>query len=123
MTRHAELSEAATTTPRGARHFVRESLGGYPGTTVDGATQLVYEIVTLSMATSGASAVRINVEQSPDAVRVEVHEPPRRPDHRRSSDVADMSEEILDSVTDRWGIDDSPAGRVVWFELEVDRAG
>ena len=83
----------------------------------------MYEIVTLSMATSGASAVRINVEQSPDAVRVEVHEPPPRPDHRRSADVTDMREEILDSVTDRWGIDDSPAGRVVWFELEVDRAG
>jgi len=119
MLRGATLSETATTTAHGARQFVRDALVDCPETVVDSAMLLVSEITTTSMAIWGASAVRIIVLRSSEEVRVEVHEPPSRPVHRRYDDVTGPGDGIVGSVADRWGVDHLAAGRVVWFEVEV----
>lgn len=119
MMRVEKIDETATTAPRGARAFVRETLSGWDGTTRDAATTLVSEITTVSMAVSGAAAVRISIVRTSDKVRIEVHEPAIRSESGRYDDVPAHSEDLVASIADRWGIDDEPRGRVVWFELDA----
>jgi len=117
MERGGKLSETATTAPGGARRFVRDSLADCDVTIVDDAALLVSEITTSCMVSSGATAVRINVLQSGRTIRVEVHEPPQ-PVRGPARPSSGYSAEIVGEVADRWGVDDLPTGRVVWFELE-----
>lgn len=120
MVEGGRRSEAATTAPRGARHFVRESLEGWDGSTIDDAVLLVSEIATGSMAASGAAAIRINVLSTAGIIRVEVHHPSCRSDRHRYDDVPDHSTGVVGTLADRWGVTDESGGRIVWFELDGD---
>ena len=120
MVRGGQLSETATTAPRGAGQFVRESLAGCPTRAIDDAATLAAEIATSCMAATGASAVRVNVERSIDAVRVEVHAPPAPAvAGHRYADLPELRDDLVEALADRWGVDHRPTERIVWFELEV----
>jgi serine/threonine-protein kinase RsbW len=56
-------------------------------------------------------------------VRVEVHDGggPTSP-RRRVHDLESMTGrglDLFDALSDRWGVDGSPDGRRVWFELDL----
>ena len=85
----------------------------------DTAALALSEIVTNAFVHTGA-AVAVLVSASPDGVRVEVVDSsPRPPVPRRHADQAGTGRglQIVEQVTEHWGVQRSGAGKVVWFEV------
>jgi anti-sigma regulatory factor (Ser/Thr protein kinase) len=112
--------------PRRARRFVRKTLlrWGRPDLVRD-AELLVDELVANAMLHAHGSGVDVTVRAEGDIVRVEVADPDPdfTIDFRRSADAPPrLGLRIVDSVADRWGVEPSEHGKVVWFELDRGHA-
>ena len=111
-----------------ARATTRRALraAGLPDDHVERAALLVSELVTNAVV-HAASDVRIRVSARP-VTRVEVEDDSPRLPKTPSPTAADALEPgglgltIVDCLASRWGADPRPKGKVVWFELDHERA-
>jgi anti-sigma regulatory factor (Ser/Thr protein kinase) len=108
-----------------ARRFVVSAIHA-PGSARDITRLLVSEAATNAILHSasgdgGTFAVRYLI--SDHLVRVEVHDGggPSSP-RRRVHDLESMTGrglDLFDALSDRWGVDGTPDGWTVWFELDL----
>ena len=108
--------------PRRARRFVRTTLlrWGRPELVRD-AELLVDELVSNAMLHAHGTGVDVTLRADDDVLRVEVADPD--PDftidfRRPSASAPRLGLRIVDSVADRWGVEPTDLGKVVWFELD-----
>jgi anti-sigma regulatory factor (Ser/Thr protein kinase) len=91
----------------------------------DVASLLTSELVTNALVHTGA-AVTLSVEITEAGLRVETADhslaPPRR-QHSRPDASGGRGLVIVERLATSWGYDLRPAGKVVWFELRLDRKG
>ncbi len=116
-------SEAAA--PRGARAFVRESLGAADAQLLDSVELMVSELVTNAVA-HASSATRVDVYLAPRAVRVEVYDDDPTMPTRRDPDTDGPGGRglmIIDQLASQWGSHPEGDGKVVWFELARSAQG
>ena len=111
------------------RH-VREFVGRVVGGTgvADDVVLLSSELATnavLHSASGGDGTFTVLVLVEGGLVRVEVHDrgSAEVPAIRQSRQLADSGAglNLVDYIADRWGFYGGPSGRVVWFEMDVDR--
>lgn len=111
MSDHLAL-RADRSAPQRARTWMTEQVNLDPIRQAE-ATLLLSDLVTLVVAASGPidePEVSVSVEHGPVSVVFSV----------RGSDgpvVDDLMKRLLDHVARRWGSEDHPEGRVVWFEV------
>ena len=108
-----------------ARRFVASAIQG-PGPAREVSRLLVSEAATNALLHSssgegGSFAVEYLI--SDDLLRVEVHDGggpggPRRRIHHVES-MTGRGLDLFDALSDRWGVDGSPDGWTVWFELDL----
>ena len=108
---------------RAARRFVQERCGdlGLTEERCDDALLLTSELVTNAVL-HGRSEVCVEVTPAAESVRIAVldensrHPAPVREDH----DALDgRGLALVAAVATRWGVDDRPLGKSVWFELSL----
>ncbi len=103
--------------PAYARRLVRERLGRGP---TDEAELLASELVTNALVHTDRGPIRMAIEVDGGVVRVEVRDADPRP-----PELADPAPEdehgrglaLVEALSERWGVDRRPDGKVVWFEL------
>jgi anti-sigma regulatory factor (Ser/Thr protein kinase) len=113
--------------PNAAREARREIAGvapALPSDVVDDVTLLVSELVTNSFRHSGrreGDPINLRVDLTGSTVRIEVsdHGDVSTPAIRDPGDDGGWGLRIVERVADRWGTDEIPGGRVVWFEVEA----
>ena len=109
-----------------ARRFVASAIQG-GGPARDVSRLLVSEAATnavLHSATGDGGSFSVAYLISDHLLRVEVHDGggpsgPRRRVHHLES-MTGRGLELFDALSDRWGVDGSPDGWTVWFELDLD---
>jgi anti-sigma regulatory factor (Ser/Thr protein kinase) len=108
-----------------ARRFVGAAIHG-GGPARDVTRLLVSEAATnalLHSASGDGGTFSVAYLISGDLLRVEVHDgggpgsPQRRVHHLES--MTGRGLDLFDALSDRWGVDGSPDGRTVWFELDL----
>jgi anti-sigma regulatory factor (Ser/Thr protein kinase) len=108
-----------------ARRFVASAIQG-GGPARDVSRLLVSEAATnavLHSATGDGGSFSVAYLISDHLLRVEVHDGggpsgPRRRVHHLES-MTGRGLELFDALSDRWGVDGSPHGWTVWFELDL----
>lgn len=123
MIRNAQLHELATTTPAGARSFVRDELDGWTEhALVADAVLLVSELATIALVERAAPAARIGVARGTDGVRIEVtdHSHTDVPPPVNALDQMEREQGlgIVAALATEWGIAEHPDEHTVWFELK-----
>lgn len=132
------LSRGATATPLGpalielapelasamaARHFVADALArSGVDCLVDVGVLLISELVTNAVRHAGGP-VHLHIVVGQDNVRLEVID--EAPDGPRSSSAGSFAERgrgllIVDALASRWGVEELPPGKRVWFELDLE---
>jgi anti-sigma regulatory factor (Ser/Thr protein kinase) len=112
-----------------ARRFVSSAIRR-GGPVRDASRLLVSEAATNALLHSdsgdgGSFAVEYLI--SDDLLRVEIHDGggptgPRRRVHHLES-MTGRGLDLFDALSDRWGVNGGPAGRTVWFELDLAAEG
>jgi anti-sigma regulatory factor (Ser/Thr protein kinase) len=108
-----------------ARRFVASAIHG-GGSARDVSRLLVGEAATnavLHSASGNGGSFSVAYLISDDLLRVEVHDGgapsgPRRRVHHLES-MTGRGLDLFDALSDRWGVDGSPDGWTVWFELDL----
>jgi serine/threonine-protein kinase RsbW len=109
-----------------ARRFVASAIHGV-GPARDVSRLLVSEAATNALLHSGSGegggSFSVAYLISDHVLRVEVHDGggptgPRRRVHHLES-MTGRGLDLFDALSDRWGVDGSPDGRTVWFELDL----
>ena len=102
------------------RHFVT-SAGHFLGTGADmDVVALLTSELTANAVNHADTDLTLQLDLTPDRLRVEVRdgaagEPrPRQPRH---DDPTGRGLMIVDALADRWGVEPTPPGKTVWFEL------
>ena len=111
-----------------ARRFVASAIQG-GGPARDVSRLLVSEAATnalLHSASGEGGSFAVEYLISKDLLRVEVHDGggpsgPRRRVHHPES-MTGRGLDLFDALSDRWGVDGSPEGWTVWFELDLAAA-
>jgi len=113
---------ADLTSVRAARRFVAErcAAAGLSADRCDDALLLTSELVTNAVL-HGRSEVEVVVASTARRVRIEVADENSRrpqpvPEDPNALDGRGLA--LVDAVALRWGVDDRPLGKAVWFELE-----
>lgn len=126
MELHIEVPATATA-PRRARHAVNDSLSALPGGTRELVHLALSEMVANAVRHGGLGprdSVHVIVQTSDSLVRVCVEQHTPAPATRRSHDEGPrengMGLAIVEEITDRWGFEQGPPGRV-WFEVGARR--
>jgi anti-sigma regulatory factor (Ser/Thr protein kinase) len=110
-------------TPADARHFIAEAICvPHNASVLHEAELLVSELVTNAVR-HGTPPIRLRVEcdASHDMV-VRVADANREPPVRLHPDPADESGrgmELVDVISDAWGVELLPDGKQVWFRLKT----
>jgi anti-sigma regulatory factor (Ser/Thr protein kinase) len=107
-----------------ARKLVHRAMEDRDGEARDASVLLTSEVVTNALVHAGGS-VEVHVTLSPSTVRVEVRDTSRRAPLRRNAheDATNgRGLELVELLAARWGVDPSPEGKTVWFELERPKA-
>lgn len=108
-----------------ARRFVASAIHG-GGPARDVSRLLVSEAATnavLHSASGNGGTFAVQYLISEDRLRVEVHDgggptsPQRRVHHLES--MTGRGLDLFDALSDRWGVDGSPDGWTVWFEINL----
>ena len=108
-----------------ARRFVASAIHG-SGPARDVSRLLVSEAATnavLHSASGDGGSFSVAYLISDHLLRVEVHDGggpsgPRRRVHHLES-MTGRGLELFDALSDRWGVDGTPDGWTVWFELDL----
>src|SRR5262245_55908670 len=113
--------EAAST--REARTKVRDMAApAWPATCVATLQVLVDELVTNAIL-HARSAADLSATLDGHLARIEVRDrSPRLPTalHYGTNSLTGRGLHLLDALADRWGVDEEPGGKVVWFELACE---
>jgi serine phosphatase RsbU (regulator of sigma subunit)/anti-sigma regulatory factor (Ser/Thr protein kinase) len=114
---------ALVSSPRRARHFVRETLEplGVPRDTIDDSELVATELVTNSVM-HARSEVTLSIEYANRSVRLRVEDgSPVRPVVRNAAPDAATGRGlfIVEQLASRWGIDTRRDGKAVWVELDL----
>jgi anti-sigma regulatory factor (Ser/Thr protein kinase) len=104
-----------------ARRFAESTMVDWSvdGERFETARLLVSELVA-NAVTHAETGVTLQLDLSPERLRVEVRdgaegEPqPRQPRH---DDPTGRGLMIVEALADRWGVEPTPPGKTVWFEL------
>ena len=94
---------------------------GVVGDAVDTLLLLTAELVTNAVV-HGRSEVTLALTPSPRRVRVSVGDENARLPQRRDADPGALDGRglvLVEALADRHGIDVSPDGKIVWFDLEI----
>jgi anti-sigma regulatory factor (Ser/Thr protein kinase) len=118
-----ESADAST-----ARHATRDFLGGrLPDGTCDEVLLLVSELVTNAVL-HARTPLTVRMHLDTGHLRIEVEDGgDGAPDvhHASHDEVRGRGLQLVAAISTRWGVrsrrDDRP-GKVVWFELDVDRS-
>ena len=108
-----------------ARRFIASAIQG-GGPARDVSRLLVSEAATNAVphsASGDGGTFSVEYLISDDLLRVEVHDGggPTGP-RRRVHDLESMTGrglDLFDALSDRWGVDGSPDGWTIWFELDL----
>ena len=108
-----------------ARRFVASAIHG-GGPARDVSRLLVSEAATnavLHSASGDGGTFSVGYRISDHLLRVEVHDgggptSPRRRIHHIES-MTGRGLDLFDALSDRWGVDGSPDGWTIWFELDL----
>ena len=111
-----------------ARRFVASGIQ-HGGTARDVTRLLVSEAATnavLHSASGDGGTFAVEYLISDALLRVEVHDgggptSPRRRVHHLES-MTGRGLDLFDALSDRWGVDGTPTGWTVWFELDLAAA-
>ncbi len=104
-----------------ARHFVKDVLSDQPREITEAAELMTSELATNSVR-HARSDFELAVLLSREEIRVEVsdrgqgHPDPRSPAPREQSG---RGLQIVQELSDAWGISPSPSGKLVWFTLSA----
>ena len=104
-----------------ARRFVANSLETHhpPGVVLD-CSLIASEMATNAYRHADGSPFRVGVRLVPGRVRITVEDtsitPPSMP-HPLEHDEGGRGVAIIDALSDRWGADSLPSGKVVWAEV------
>jgi anti-sigma regulatory factor (Ser/Thr protein kinase) len=109
---------------RAARREIASLSAAVPGEVLDDVILLVSELVTNSYRHAGLDAgesIGLRVELTGSTVRIEVSDRGAGgvPAVRDGGEDGGWGLRIVERVARRWGADDFPGGRVVWFEVEA----
>lgn len=122
-----EVSESFASAPesvRAARRLVTAATAG-AGPAGDDAVLLLSELATNAVIHTG-SPFEVVVRRRPDRLRIEVADGNRAMARRQRFSLTSGTGRglgMVDEVADRWGVDERPGGKVVWFELAIPPAG
>src|SRR4051812_41843233 len=113
---------ASTTT---ARRFAEQTLRswGIGGEALETTRLLVSELVA-NAVTHAATAAEVVLDLSERRLRVEVRDEAGGEPRRRTPALDEPTGRgllIVEELADRWGVDDAPPGKSVWFELGAAR--
>ena len=108
-----------------ARRFAERTMTGWSvdGERFETARLLVSELVA-NAVTHAATAVEMVLDLDDGRLRVEVRDEAGGRPQRRDPGVEEPTGRgllIVEELADRWGVDDAPPGKSVWFELEAAR--
>lgn len=111
------------TSAAAARRFVRDVLTTWPVELPDPDAVLLCtdELVTNAIV-HVASDIDVVVRWDDGVVRVEVHDRSPRPPLRQVHPVdaeAGRGLELIEAMTERWGVAAVDGGKVVWFEVSA----
>ncbi len=104
-----------------ARHFIRDVLSEQPRAIVEAAELMVSELATNSVR-HALSDFELMIDLSPEEIRVEVSDHGQGQPVPRSPTVREQSGrglQIVQVLSEDWGITPSPSGKLVWFTLSV----
>jgi anti-sigma regulatory factor (Ser/Thr protein kinase) len=112
-----------------ARRFVSSAIRR-GGPAREASRLLVSEAATNALLHSGSGdggSFAVEYLISDDLLRVEIHDGggpngPRRRVHHLES-MTGRGLDLFDALSDRWGVNGGPAGRTVWFELDLAAEG
>jgi anti-sigma regulatory factor (Ser/Thr protein kinase) len=111
---------AAPVSARSARHFVTGFIQPFSGREiVDVVALLTTELATNSLL-HARSAIEVAVSVSDDEIRVEVSDAhPSQPRRIFATDESTCGRglELVEHLSDRWGVTPREAGKGVWFSL------
>jgi anti-sigma regulatory factor (Ser/Thr protein kinase) len=110
---------------RCARQLARtvlESHWSLPGPVTDEAVLLVSELVGNAVRHTGALVFGLRMMRRRGWIRVEVRDPSRGlpcllPVH--GLDTSGRGLFLVDTLSDRWGVDLLPRGKTTWFEMRI----
>jgi anti-sigma regulatory factor (Ser/Thr protein kinase) len=104
-----------------ARHFVGETMREWDcDDVIPDAELLVSELVTNAVL-HARSASRVTIERQGTTLRISVFDTsPTRPRLRNYGPEAVTGRGLLlvDRISDRWGVEQMPTGKRVWFEID-----
>jgi anti-sigma regulatory factor (Ser/Thr protein kinase) len=105
-----------------ARHFVGETMRAWDcDDVIPDAELLVSELVTNAVL-HARSASRVTIERQGATLRISVFDTsPTRPRLRNYGPEAVTGRGLLlvDRISDRWGVEQVPTGKTVWFEIDA----
>jgi anti-sigma regulatory factor (Ser/Thr protein kinase) len=105
----------------GARHFIRDLLSDQPRETVEAAELMTSELATNSVRHAD-SDFELAILRSREEIRVEVSDHghgqpvPRSPTPQEQSG---RGLQIVQALSEDWGVIPSPGGKLVWFTLPL----
>jgi serine/threonine-protein kinase RsbW len=107
-----------------ARRTIASLESSLPAHALDDVTLCVSELVTNSYRHGGLASddsIGLRVELAGTTVRIEVTDrgAGATPAIRDPGEDGGWGLRIVESVADRWGSEEMPGGRVVWFEMEA----
>jgi len=106
-----------------ARAAVRDLLSAEPADACDTAVLLTNELVTNAVVHGGGRFI-LTAETSGNFLRVNVVDPSEaqpRPLALTSDREHGRGVAIVDALATRWGSDLTSRGKIVWFELDLDK--
>jgi anti-sigma regulatory factor (Ser/Thr protein kinase) len=105
-----------------ARHFVEDGLRGCVRADIaEIAVLLTSELVT-NVIVHARTPLRLDLDTGDANVRVAVaDDAPRSPTLRRSHDarLTGRGMNLVENLAEQWGVDPTPSGKSVWFELSA----
>ena len=117
------VASSAGAARRFLRHELEELEVGEPP--MEATVLLMNELISNAVL-HARTDMELRVRTWDDVIRVEVHDGNTRqpsPSLTPSDATSGRGLHLVESLSDRWGIDGTPDGKVVWFELPIARIG
>ena len=121
LDRRVEIFDGVPQSVARVRRFVADALvRRYPRDIVFDCSLIASEMATNAYLHTGGSPFRVGMRLGPGRVRITVEDtsttPPSMP-HPLDHDERGRGVAIIDALSDRWGADSLPSGKVVWAEV------
>lgn len=110
------------TSPRQARADLRAALASSVSPSTNDIVQLLTTELVTNAIQHAEGAVTVTAELLGDRLRIAVgDEGPGvpAPEHASPDDEGGRGLALVDSLSSRWGVEELPAGKIVWFETPV----